>query len=134
MKPKIDTFREALKKCGGNITKVAAVFHVQRGTVYLWARENEEYSQAIKDCRGALVDDCLISARVLALGIPQKDADGNFIGWIERPDGSMLRYLLSTLGRKEGFGESNIDEMSEVPTNVDKGVDIDAWIKKEVGK
>ena len=26
------------------------------------------------------------------------------------------------------------EDASDVPTNVDKGVDIDSWIKKEVGK
>ena len=31
---------------------------------------------------------------------------GKVIGWEERPDGNMLRYLLGTLGKKEGFGES----------------------------
>jgi len=28
------------------------------------------------------------------------------VGWAERPDSNMLRYLLSMLGRKEGFGET----------------------------
>lgn len=27
-------------------------------------------------------------------------------GWAERPDSNMLRYLLSTLGRKDGFDET----------------------------
>ncbi len=104
-KPKIDVFREVLRKCGGNLTRVAATFRVARKTVYQWAKEDTEFKDAISDERGSLVDECLISARVLALGIPEKDEDGNFIGWRERPDGNMLRYLLSTLGRNEGFGD-----------------------------
>lgn len=60
----------------------------------------------MSDERGSLVDECLVSARVLALGIPEKDENGNFVGWRERPDGYMIRYLLSTLGKNEGFGES----------------------------
>lgn len=104
-KPQIDVFREVLRKSGGNLTRVAATFKVARKTVYQWAKEDTEFKDAISDERGSLVDECLVSARVLALGIPEKDEDGNFIGWRERPDGNMVRYLLSTLGRNEGFGD-----------------------------
>ena len=102
-KPDISKFREVLHKTGGNLSKVAAVFNVTRKTVYDWARADSQFKDAITDERGSLVDECLVSARVLALGIPEKDENGNFIGWRERPDGYMIRYLLSTLGRKEGF-------------------------------
>ena len=68
--------------------------------------EDSDFKDAISDERGSLVDECLVSARVLALGIPEKDENGNFVGWRERPDGYMIRYLLSTLGKNEGFGES----------------------------
>lgn len=104
-KPNIGVFREVLRKSGGNLTRVAATFKVARKTVYQWAKEDTEFKDAISDERGSLVDECLVSARVLALGIPEKDEDGNFIGWRERPDGNMVRYLLSTLGRNEGFGD-----------------------------
>lgn len=104
-KPRIDVFREVLRKSGGNLTRVAATFKVARKTVYQWAKEDSDFKDAISDERGSLVDECLVSARVLALGIPEKDEDGNFIGWRERPDGNMVRYLLSTLGRNEGFGD-----------------------------
>ena len=104
-KPDISKFREVLHKTGGNLSKVAAVFNVTRKTVYDWSRADSQFKDAITDERGSLVDECLVSARVLALGIPEKDENGNFIGWRERPDGYMIRYLLSTLGRKEGFGD-----------------------------
>lgn len=104
-KPNIGVFREVLRKSGGNLTRVAATFKVARKTVYQWAKEDTEFKDAISDERGSLVDECLVSARVLALGIPEKDEDGNFIGWRERPDGNMVRYLLSTFGRNEGFGD-----------------------------
>lgn len=105
-KPNISKFREVLHKMGGNLTKVAAIFKVTRKSIYDWAKEDPEFRNAITDERNSLVDECLVSARVLALGIPEKDEKGNFVGWRERPDGYMIRYLLSTLGRNEGFGES----------------------------
>lgn len=126
-KPDILKFREVLHKTGGNLSKVAATFHVTRKTVYDWAKADEQFKDAISDERGSLVDECLVSARVLALGIPEKDEKGNFIGWRERPDGYMIRYLLSTLGRKEGFGETQ-DE--ETDLHRENGIDIDKWMEE----
>ena len=129
-KPKIEDFRKSLRKSGGNLTKVAAIFKVGRKTIYQWAKDDVEFKDAISDERGALVDECLVSARVLALGIPEKDEKGNFIGWRERPDGYMIRYLLSTLGRKEGFGEESED--ADIPTDIEHGINIDSWIKDKL--
>lgn len=119
-----------VRKSGGNLTKVAATFKVARKTIYQWAKEDADFKDVISDERGSLVDECLISARVLALGIPEKDEDGNFVGWRERPDGNMIRYLLSTLGRNEGFGEEPED--ADIPTDIDHGISIDSWIKDKV--
>ena len=129
-KPNIDDFRKILRKSGGNLTKVAATFKVARKTIYQWAKEDVEFKDAISDERGALVDECLVSARVLALGIPEKDEKGNFIGWRERPDGYMIRYLLSTLGKSEGFGEESED--ADIPTDIEHGINIDSWIKDKM--
>lgn len=132
-KPKIDVFREVLRKSGGNLTRVAATFKVARKTVYQWAKEDTEFKDAISDERGSLVDECLVSARVLALGIPEKDEDGNFIGWRERPDGNMVRYLLSTLGRNEGFGDmQKLDgdiNQAETPRTLTKEEAKELWNK-----
>ena len=98
-----------------------------RKTIYDWAKADELFKDAISDERGSLVDECLVSARILALGIPEKDEKGNFIGWRERPDGYMIRYLLSTLGRKEGFGETQ-DEENDL--HRENGIDIDKWMEE----
>ncbi len=113
-------FREILRKCGGNLSKAAAAMKVSRGSLYNHAAKKEEWGEVIKDERSAILDECIVSARVLALGIPEKDEDGNFIGWRERPDGSMLRYLMSTLGREEGFGESQKMDVSVEDKTIDK--------------
>ena len=126
-KPDILKFREILHKTGGNLSKVAATFRVTRKTIYDWAKADELFKDAISDERGSLVDECLVSARILALGIPEKDEKGNFIGWRERPDGYMIRYLLSTLGRKEGFGETQDEENDFHREN---GIDIDKWMEE----
>ena len=38
--------------------------------------QTDQFKDAITDERGSLVDECLVSARVLALGIPEKDEMG----------------------------------------------------------
>lgn len=105
MKPSLETFKKALKKYGGNVTKVAESFNMSRGQVHKWIRDDEEWKQALDDSRMNLFDDCLTTARVIALGIPNVE-DGKIVGWTEKPDGNMLRYLLGHLGKNEGFGDS----------------------------
>ncbi len=78
---------------------------MSRHAVYDWMNKNPEYKAVLDDARGEFLDDVLSTARVVALGIPLKDDQGNFAGYQVPPDGSMLRYLMSTLGRNEGFGE-----------------------------
>ena len=129
-KPDIEEFRKIVRKSGGNLTKVAATFKVARKTIYQWAKEDTGFKEAISDERGSLVDECLVSARILALGIPEKDENGNFVGWRERPDGNMIRYILSTLGRNEGFGEESED--ADIPTDIEHGINIDSWIKDKL--
>lgn len=111
MIPPIEKFKEAMTKYRGNLSQVARAFSVSRHAVYDWMNKNPEYKAVLDDARGEFLDDVISTARVVALGIPLKDADGNFAGYQVPPDGSMLRYLLSTLGRNEGFGEKQEVEM-----------------------
>jgi hypothetical protein len=109
MRPPLDKFQEAMAKAGGNVTLVAKAFGVQRHTIYDWMNNNPEYKAALDDARGAFLDEALASARILVRGIPDvvKDPDGKTrqVGWITPPDSGMTRYIIGTLGRKEGLGE-----------------------------
>ena len=105
-KPPLNKFKEIAEACGGTIGKMATTLGVYRSTVYKWCSSNPEYQAVIDEYRGRLLDECLRSARAVSVGIPKLDEKNHIIGWIERPDGYMLRYLISTLGRKEGFGEA----------------------------
>lgn len=97
--------QSALEDYGGNISKVADAFKVSRTAVYKWIDGVPGFEDIVADARMRLFDECLSTARVAANGIPQIEG-GRMVGWAERPDSNMLRYLLSTLGRKEGFGET----------------------------
>ena len=98
-----------MNKAGGNVTLVAKAFNVQRHVIYNWMNDNPEYKAVLEDARGSFLDEALTSARILVRGIPDmvKDEDGKSrqVGWITPPDSGMVRYVLGTLGRKEGFGE-----------------------------
>ena len=86
---------------------MAKALNVARKTIYAWCNANEEYQAVLDEYKGKLLDECLKVARITALGIPILDKKTNtVIGWKERPDGQMLRYFISTLGKKEGYGES----------------------------
>lgn len=116
-KPNLDEFEEALRKTGGNLTQTASLFGVTRQTIYNWCNEEPSFKAALGDQRKRLFDSCLDAARLIAVGIPIIDQDGKMVGWKERPDGQMLRYLMSTLGRDEGFGEqTTVNLENPLPT------------------
>lgn len=105
MKPTKEAFKESVEKYGGNLTKVAKSFDVSRTHIYKWLNDNPEFKEIVDDARGSIFDDCLSTARLMACGIPDIQ-DGKMVGYLREPDGAMCRYLMSTLGKKEGFGES----------------------------
>lgn len=126
-KPTLNKFREALEKTGGNLTETAKLIGVTRPTIWLWAKEDELFASAIDDTRKQLLDSCIATSRLVALGVPIVDEKGKFRGWEVPPDSNMLRYLMGTLGQNEGFGES-----LQLHHTVDEGIDISKWIEKEI--
>lgn len=105
LKPSIDEFREVMEEAHGNMSDAAKILHVTRQTIYNWCKVEPEFKEIVQEHRKRLFDECLGQARILALGIPKVE-NGKLVGWIEKPDGQMLRYFLQTLGKDEGFGTS----------------------------
>ncbi len=106
MKPATEAFVKAVNEARGNLSEVARMFHVERNTVGVWVKNDEDFKAAVKSARLGLFDRCLTTAEVVALGVAERDKDGRFVGWKTVPDGQMLRYLISKIGRDEGFGDS----------------------------
>ena len=118
-KPDIKKFIEALESTGGNVSQVAKLLGASRSTINKWVAEDEAFADALSDARGKMFDECLTLSRIVALGIPDKAPDGKIIGWVAPPDSAMLRYLLGTLGRNEGFGEqSRLEVKADVNNNI----------------
>lgn len=66
-----------------------------------------------------MFDKCLDVAYAVAMGVPKVNENKEFVGWEEKPDSNMLRYLLSTLGRDEGFGEKHdVNIENQLPTAI----------------
>lgn len=113
-KPKADEFATLVEQCGGNLTMVAKALDVTRKTVYEWCQNDSKFRDAVEESRSRLFDKCFASAQAIALGIPdykyEEDDEGKvtkkMVGWLERPDANMLKYLMGTLGKHEGFGDS----------------------------
>lgn len=127
-KPTIGKFREALNATGGNLTETSRVLGVRRATIWNWAKDDEQFAEAIDDTRKQFLDSCIATSRLVALGKPIIDKKTKeFMGWEIPPDSNMLRYLMGTLGRNEGFGES-----MTLNHTTDEGVDVSRWIEKEI--
>ena len=103
--PTFEVFEQAAVAAKGVVSKIADALGVDRRTIYYWCEKDKRFEAIIENYKGKFLDECLRSGRILALGIP-KDKDNLKKGWIQPPDGQMLRYFISTLGRKEGYGES----------------------------
>ena len=103
-KPSISEFQQALDKTNGNLTNTAALLGCTRATIWNWSKDDDKFDTAIKESRKRILDRCITVAQALAYGVPIME-DGKITGWQERPDPSMLRYFMSTLGRDEGFSE-----------------------------
>lgn len=120
MMPSLEEFQELLRKSGGNLTKAGQLIGVTRQTVWGWTKKDPRFEEALKCERKRIFDKCLEVAYAVAMGIPKiNERTMQMEGWVEKPDANMLRYLLSTLGRDEGFGEKHDVQLDgAVPTSI----------------
>lgn len=110
-RPTLAQFEEVCERCNGVKTSIAKALGVSRRMVHYWCEDYPKFNEIIEEYRGRLLDKCLKSAEILALGIPKYKTDPKtgaqvLDGWKEKPDGQMLRFFMNTIGRREGLGES----------------------------
>lgn len=110
-RPSLAVFAEVCEKANGVKTNIAKMLGVSRRMVNYWCEAYPKFQEIVDEYKGRLLDKCLKSGEILALGIPKYKKDpvtGAQVldGWKEKPDGQMLRYFISKLGNKEGFADS----------------------------
>ena len=73
-KPPLKDFVAAAKATRGTMGKIAEAFGVSRRTVINWCNKDPRFRDAIEEWRGVLLDECIKSARAIAIGIPKLDS------------------------------------------------------------
>lgn len=107
-KPSKKVLLALVEETGGVVLDMAKSCGVARSVVYYWINKDADLKQAIEDSRDILVD-------LARAGLKKKLEDGSE---------KSIHYVLSTLGRRQGFGnlitiqdksklEDQMDEMSD---------------------
>jgi hypothetical protein len=89
-------FLESLEKSLGVITQAAKKANINRNTVYIWQREDEEFSKAIKSINNIVLD-------FAESALHKQINDGNTAATI---------FLLKCKGKKRGYVEKQEIEHS----------------------
>lgn len=142
-KPTLPDFAKVVRALGGNLTKVAEHYNINRSTIEYWRNHDPRFKQVIKNERCRMFDEALATSRIVALGVPKYefvvDANGNqiydaqgnpvqrMIGWAVAPDPNMLRYFMGVYGKYDQIGFADNDE-GDVP-QVINGINIENWIQ-----
>jgi len=106
-----DLVMAMLEAKSGNIAAAAKGLGVQRATLYAWIDKSKALSKALNDIRESGLDFTEQQAMLLIKGVP-KMKEGKLVGWEEKPDGAMIRYMLSTKGKHRGYTEKQEVEHS----------------------
>jgi len=114
-RPSDDVLHKLIKDSGGNLSRVAEAASVSRAAVSLWVQASPEIQQLLQDIRDERVDDAEDSVGKLIRGIPKLDANGEFIGWVQRPDTELIKFILLTLGQSRGYVPPNVQAMRQQP-------------------
>jgi len=104
-------FLDAATQTMGSITKAAKAANIGRRTFYNWIDQDPEFALLFEEIQESILDLIVDRAYHFALGIPEMDEEGNFIGWKIKPDAGTLQLLLRTLGRSRGFSEKTSIEL-----------------------
>lgn len=124
--PSVEEFQRVTSEQKGFKKYMAKAFGISRSTLDKWIAEDTTgcFKEILRSEKGGVFDDCFSRAYLVAMGIPEKDEEGNVVGWRIPPDSNMLRYLMSKLGTDEGFG----DEVA-VTLKQGDGVPIARWLQ-----
>lgn len=126
-------FAKVWAKCNGKRSQLMKEFGIGWTKLKSWLAQEPIFVDIMAERDLAFLEQLDATSRVLALGgVKGKD---NFAGWSRYPDGWMIRFHLNTLGRRYGYGENPVTpeaEVNSIPHDIEQGINIDNWIRKEV--
>ena len=126
-------FAKVWAECNGKRTLLMKKFGIGWTKLQSWLAQEPIFVDIMAERDLEFLEQIDVASRILALGgVKGKD---NFAGWSRYPDSWMMRYHLNTLGRRYGYGENPIQQEAEdtdIPKNIEQGIDIESWIKQEV--
>lgn len=126
-------FAKVWAECKGKRTLLLKKFGIGYAKLQSWIAQEPQFADIMAERDLEFLEQLDIAGRILALGgVKNKDT---FDGWNRYPSEWMLRFYLNTLGRRYGYGENPInkeEDAAAIPQNIEQGIDIAEWIKKEV--
>lgn len=125
-------FAEVWAECKGKRTLLMKKFGIGWTKLQSWIAQEPMFADIMAERDLEFLEQLDIAGRILALGgVKGKD---EFKGWNRFPSEWMMRFYLNTTGRKYGYGENPIvkEEDTSIPTDIEHGIDIESWIRKEV--
>jgi transposase-like protein len=130
-KPDNELIIKLLHTKQGNLSEVAKALGVSRRSIEKWLEKNKELREAREDANDAFVDFAESQAYLLAKGIPKyktntegeleldENREPELVGWEEKPDAGIIKFILSTKGKGRGYvTESKIEHSGEIKTNL----------------
>ncbi len=127
-------FAKVWVECKGKRTALMKHFGIGWTKFQSWLAQEPMFVDIMAERELEFLEQLDIAGRILALGgVKGKD---EFKGWNRYPSEWMMRFYLNTTGRKYGYGENPIvrkeEDLDGIPTDIEQGVDIESWIKKEM--
>lgn len=126
-------FAEVWARCNGKRTQLMREFGIGWTKLQSWLAKEPTFVDIMAERDLEFLEQVDVASRILALGgVKGKD---NFAGWSRFPDSWMIRFHLNTLGKRYGYGENPMQSEavdSDIPKNIEQGIDIDSWIRQEV--
>jgi len=111
----IEKFKEICNKSFGNLTAVAKYYNVTRQTIHNWVNDKPELKDIVLESKNTVIDSVENTMFKMIFGIPLMD-DGKQIGWIEKPDKSLIMFYLKTQAKDRGYIERVENLNMEVQT------------------
>jgi hypothetical protein len=102
-----ELFLELFPRKNFHIARVCREMKMSRQTLYNWKARDAEFAERMRELEESDIDDSEDSLRTLRKGIPKRDDEGNFIGWITKPDVTAIIFHLKTKGKARGYIESS---------------------------